>query len=1013
MRKKLLMACLLVGGSVLYANAQTQLVNGNMETWDNVGSSNEEPQQWNSFKTADCTLGLLCGSAQNKQVERSNDIRPGSSGTYSARIYSTNPIGSTIANGNLTTGIIRIGNISPANSNNYNYTNTANANNRMPLTAKPDSIVFWARFQPGNNSTTNTARMRATIHDNTNYRDPGGNNVNEVGRAEINYTRTHDGTNYVWQRFSIPFDYTQGSAPTPSYILITFTTNNNPGGGANNDQVWIDDVELVYVPVTTTPNVTQLVYNISATTGSAISIPFTKTGTFQAGNIFTAQLSDATGSFATPTTLGTLTSTAAGTISGNIPAGTPSGTGYQVRVIASSPYQTANVNASNITINLVNNSIAPTATQTIVAGVDGNTLTVSETVTATSREWKYATVSGGPYTNFSPAQSSANYIPNFTNAGTYYIVCETSVGSLTARSNEVTVNVIKNQITPAGSQSLLIGNAGATLTVTETPAATSREWLYSNTAGGPYQSFAPTETGITYQPVFNTAGTYYIVTKSVISGIDVTSNEVTISVGNLNIITGTVTGSPFEFSVSAPSASVNVPFTVSSTFNAGNIFTAQLSDASGSFTAPTNIGTLTSTTDGTINTTIPASTPAGNGYLIRVVSSDPVVSGSDNGTALVIDQFNNNITPGAAQSFIHTANGNTLTVHESQNATREWRTSTVAGGPYTAISGQAGNTYIPSFSSLGTFYVVAASTNQYDDEVISNEVAITVTNGNTLATSAISGSPFYVSPSANNQVTVNFTSDVIFDSGNTFTAELSNASGSFIVPVNIGSITSTTPGTISATLPNSVLDGDNYRIRVKSSSPAIIGTNNGTDIELVNFAVSISPADTQYVAVGTQTSPINVVSTHPNISVEWKYRTPFIGDYQPFNPLVTGTTFAHSFNSESTFIVAAQVINNWGDTLVSDPAVIKVTNNNAGINESNMNGVKAFMDGNQFILDITNSTSFVNPNIELVNMSGQVVYQKQLKGKSTHVMPLSLASGIYTYRISENGNYVAGKIPVL
>ena len=1003
----------MVGGSVLFTNAQTQLVNGNMETWDNVGSSNEEPQQWNSFKTADCTLNaIICNIAKTQQVSRATEIRPGSTGQYSARIYSKEPISGTIANGNLTTGIIRMGSSTPASSSNFNYTKTNDANFRMPITARPDSIVFWAKYQPANNSTTNTARMRTVLHDNSNYQDPGGNLANEVGNATINFPRTHDGTNYIWKRFAVPFDYTQGSASTPNYILITFTTNNQPGGGANNDQVWIDDVELVYVPATTTPTITPLAYTVSATTGAAISIPYTKTGTFQAGNIFTAQLSDASGSFAAPVSLGTLASTAAGTIAGTIPAGTPSGTGYRVRVIASSPYQTANVNAGDITINLASSSIAPVSAQTIAASTNGNALTVSETVTATSREWKYATASGGPYTSFSPVQSNASYTPNFANAGTYHVVCESTVGSLSVRSNEVIVNVVKSQIAPAGSQSLLIGTAGTTLTVTETPAATSREWLYSNTTGGPYISFAPTETGTTYQPLFNTAGTYYVVSKSVISGIDAISNEVAISVGSLNINTGSVAGSPFEFSASAPDASVNIPFTVSASFNAGNIFTAQLSDANGSFSAPTVIGTLTSTTDGTINATIPATTPDGNGYLVRVIASNPAVSGSDNGTALVVDQFSNAITPGAAQTFIHTATGNILTVNESQNTTsREWKTSNVSGGPYTAIASQTGNTYTPSFSTLGTFYVVAASTNQYSDEILSNEVAITVTNGNNITTSAIAGSPFYVSPSANNQVAVNFTSDVIFDSGNTFTAELSNASGSFIVPVNIGSITSTTPGTISAMLPNSVLDGDNYRIRVKSSSPAIIGTDNGTDIELVNFAVSISPADTQYVTVGTQTSPINVVSTHPNISTEWKFRTPFIGDYQPFNPLVTGNTFAHTFTSASTFIIAAQVVNNWGDTLVSGPAVINVAS--VGIDESNLDGVKAYMNGSQFVLDMTGSSTFANPNIELVNMAGQVVYKNQLKGKSVHTMPLSLASGIYTYRISENGNYATGKIPVL
>jgi hypothetical protein len=48
------------------------------------------------------------------------------------------------------------------------------------------------------------------------------------------------------------------------------------------------------------------------------SIPFTTTGTYNTGNIFTAQLSDEIGDFSSQVTIGTLSSTAAGTISGTI-----------------------------------------------------------------------------------------------------------------------------------------------------------------------------------------------------------------------------------------------------------------------------------------------------------------------------------------------------------------------------------------------------------------------------------------------------------------------------------------------------------------------------------------------------------------------------------------------------------------------------------------------------------------------------------------------------------------------
>jgi len=74
-----------------------------------------------------------------------------------------------------------------------------------------------------------------------------------------------------------------------------------------------------------------------------------------------------------------------------------------------------------------------------------------------------------------------------------------------------------------------------------------------------------------------------------------------------------------------------VDFIKNGIFNAGNIFTAQASDANGSFASPTVLGTLASVNNGTINGTWPASLGVGAGYLIRVVSSNPAVTGPTTG----------------------------------------------------------------------------------------------------------------------------------------------------------------------------------------------------------------------------------------------------------------------------------------------------------------------------------------------------------------------------------------------
>jgi uncharacterized repeat protein (TIGR01451 family) len=99
-----------------------------------------------------------------------------------------------------------------------------------------------------------------------------------------------------------------------------------------------------------------------------------------------------------------------------------------------------------------------------------------------------------------------------------------------------------------------------------------------------------------------------------------------------------ITTGAFANPVCADGSSVYaLPYTTTGTFTGGNVFTAQLSDASGNFASPTVIGSLVSTGSGSINCTMPIATPAGSGYRVRVVSTAPVVTGFNNGSDITID----------------------------------------------------------------------------------------------------------------------------------------------------------------------------------------------------------------------------------------------------------------------------------------------------------------------------------------------------------------------------------------
>ena len=224
-------------------NAQVyQLSNPGFEQWD--GGSNDEPTHWNGFPSADCTLIIGCGTATSSRHEKSTDTRPGSSGIYCCKIFATSALG-IIANGNITTGQIRIGSSTPTSSQNYNITRTGNSNFRQPLNAKPDSIRFWAKFVCP--SSSQEARISAVIHDNYDYRDPETSDANApshvVAKAIHNFPRGSQN----WVQYKIPFSYSF-PASTPAYILVTFTTNKMAGEGSTSDALYIDDIELIYNP---------------------------------------------------------------------------------------------------------------------------------------------------------------------------------------------------------------------------------------------------------------------------------------------------------------------------------------------------------------------------------------------------------------------------------------------------------------------------------------------------------------------------------------------------------------------------------------------------------------------------------------------------------------------------------------------------------------------------------------------------------------------------------------------
>lgn len=233
----------------LAMNAQTpvyQLPNPGFELWDGNGSD-DEPTNWNGFPSSDCALSfplsMGCSLAQATRHERTNDAH---SGNYSCKIFATviNSLGiNTTANGNLTTGQIHIGSSTADDATaNYNVTKCGTSGLNQPFNAKPDSISFWTKFSCP--STSQFARMSCIIHDNYDMHDPYTTDE-QIGHIVGEAVKEYQQTSGSWVEYRIPFDYNH-TATTPTYILLTFTTNKIAGEGSSNDFLWIDDITMIY-----------------------------------------------------------------------------------------------------------------------------------------------------------------------------------------------------------------------------------------------------------------------------------------------------------------------------------------------------------------------------------------------------------------------------------------------------------------------------------------------------------------------------------------------------------------------------------------------------------------------------------------------------------------------------------------------------------------------------------------------------------------------------------------------
>ena len=266
---------------------------------------------------------------------------------------------------------------------------------------------------------------------------------------------------------------------------------------------------------------------------------------------------------------------------------------------------------TNVLNSLTINRTSGTGTPGVILGTP---LTVATTLAVVST----STLNNGGNTLTISASGNNSVAGILAGAGA---LVKTGAGTLTltAASGNNTANTYSGGTTINTGGSGTINLTGLT-NITSTAITSPTQSVTFSTAtptNGTYQLF-PGALSVGTQSFSHNANNTKVVTFNY-------SNS-TVTVGSATITTGTINPTTY-----CAGASVSVPYTSSGTYS--GTFTAQLSNASGSFGSPVTIGSGSSP----ITATIPSGTAAGTLYRIRVVNDNPAIIGTDNGTNIRVN----------------------------------------------------------------------------------------------------------------------------------------------------------------------------------------------------------------------------------------------------------------------------------------------------------------------------------------------------------------------------------------